>query len=867
MRVRNLVVCALCLLCANPALAQKPASAGAYRDRTGAQHAWTIGAGHALTWDGKPYIPVGGTFMPRALALGATEENWAADIKALDALKAKGVLDLIIDPVVSATDISPAVWQRLIDTLEAGGFRYGIAFGQGVKTPLSGIVVRPQVYRIAGVRDNSDVVWDVDDADNARYVVADATDGTRILKEGQVRVRDGTATAAVGATAPGGAVALLYPHKFLSPSRSGWMPDLWAGFDVYRDRLLALFSQVKFGAGLRFFLDPLARPLGLLGDGEYLIPDSPGFRMEWEAYLRRRYPSPDAVQQAWCITLSDVKSYRPLTTLVPLWESRSGVPFMLDYVTGRRYQLGSGAPRFWDDLREFEAQSFSYYMNAAADVLKREVADVPVVYTRTVQHRMFSQTSAADGFDGLGIAAYGKGSSLVTGGADSVYSQCDDAARMLWCLVVETMDTNSPKKTAPGYASRDALFFDLDWLRGIGARGFYVWGLQILPVEKYAAYQLAAMPEQLEWLKAYGDRSMGSGLAASHPRTVPFPMCAAGIVQAGPIGNTGIAWVPSLAPGRLLVFGSSYAGYAIQHDDSEMTVLWSLRGARETHLHIADPSRLQVTTIDGTPVPVRVDVKRKIAVLVFEDTPFILQTHGMDFVPLEYLEDTTKQLRNMVAHALQDGVPALDYRYTVDRVERAMKAKNYLLAGTLLQEGIVGLTSLAQPYTWREGENPDAHTFTEVARIPGASNGAALVLDAASRTQAEGFTASYKFTAPADGDYTVWIACTPPGPQASPFSWTMDGGSAKLSSEGAVVGAPYDGDQFVWMNLGHAPISKGVHTFALRVRDVAPALDRYALAVDAIVITRNPFTPRGILRPVLPEDVVKLPGLDRRKLR
>jgi hypothetical protein len=711
------------------------------------------------------------------------------------------------------------------------------------------------------------VVWDVADADTARFLVVDATDGTRVLKEGQVRVRDGTATASVDVSIPGGAVALLYPHKSMGPARSGWMPDLWAGFDAYRDRLIALFSQVKFGPGLRFFLDPLARPIGLMGDGEFLVPDSEGFRMEWEAYLRRRYPSPDAVQQAWTLSIPEVKGYRPLTALVPLWESRSGAPFMLDPATGRRYPLGSGLPRFWDDLREFETQSFSYYLNTAADVLKREVADVPVVYTRTVQHPMFAQTRAAGGFDGLGIVAYGRGSSLVTSGADSTYSQCEDAARSIWCLVVETMDTNSPKKAAPGYATRDSLFFDLDWLRGIGAKGFYVWGLQILPEERYPAFQLAALPEQLDWLKGYADRERDARVAAARPRTVPFPMVAAGIVRAGPIANTNVVWVPSLAPGRLIDFGSSYAGYTIQQGDGEITVLWSLRGPRETHLHMADPRRLEVTTLDGAPVPFRTDVKRKIAVLTLEDTPYILKTSGMDVVPLEYLEDAAKELRNMVAHALEDRLPALEYRYQVDRIDRAMKAQNLLLASTLLQDGLRGLTALAQPYTWREAETADAHSFTEVTRMPGASNGAVLTLNAATRTQPEGFTATYKFAAPADGEYAVWIACTPPGPQASPFSWTLDGGSAKLSSEGTAVGAPYLGDQFVWMNLGHAHLSKGMHAFAVRVNDLAPALDRYVLAIDAILITRQPFTPRGILRPALPEDVVKLPTIDRRKTR
>ncbi len=861
MSVRELALGVALLLSVSPVLAQKPAASGTYQDRGGASHTWSVGAGHALLWDGQPYVPVGGTFTPRYLAQGATEPNWAADVKALDALKAKGILDLIIDPMVSATDVSAAAWQRVIDKLEEAGFRYGIAFGTGVKTPLTGYVVRPQTYRIAGVREGTDVVWDAPDADTARYIVVDATDGSRVLKDGQVRVRDGTASAPTGdVVVSGGAVGLLYPHRTIRPAREGWMPDLWAGFDGYRDTLIGLLGQVKFGPGLRFFLDPLARPLGLLGDADYLVPDSLGFRVEWEAYLRRKYPTADAVQQGWALSAAEVRDFRALTGLVPMWETRSGAPFMMDPANGHRYQLGAGIPRFWDDLREFETQSFSYYMNAMADLLKREVANVPVVYTRTLQHRMFSQSSATSGFDGLGISAYGKGSSLVTAGADSTYSQCEDAAKVLWCVVSETMDTSSPKKATPGYASREALFFDLDWLRGIGARGFFVWGLQVLPEDRLAAFQMAAMPEQLDWLKAYAERGTNAGAAGARPRTVPFPMAAAGLVHPGPVGNTSVVWVPSLAPGRAIGFGSSYAGYVIGQPEGEVLVLWSLRGPRETRLSVADPRKLDITTIDGVPVQFRADVKRKWATVMLDDTPRLIRAGAIDLVPVESVEDGVKQLRNLVAHALDQSLPALDFRLALDRIEQAVKRGNYALASSMLQDAISGIVLLAQPYTWREAEIADSHSFTEVARIPGASNGSALVLNASTKTHVDGFVANYKLVAPADGDYTFWVACTPPGPQASPFQWTIDGGSTRLSTEGALVGATYVGDRFGWMNLGHSRLTKGAHTLAFRVNDPAPGLDRYALAIDAILLTRDAFTPRGTLRPTLSEEAVKIPS-------
>src|SRR5439155_171780 len=85
--------------------------------------------------------------------------------------------------------------------------------------------------------------------------------------------------------------------------------------------------------------------------------------------------------------------------------------------------------RFWADLRQCRNESIVYHMNVIADLLKREVANVPVLYTYTQQGRIFTNTQTSGGFDGLGVSAYGRGSSLVTGGADAAYSQAAESRK------------------------------------------------------------------------------------------------------------------------------------------------------------------------------------------------------------------------------------------------------------------------------------------------------------------------------------------------------------------------------------------------------------------------------------------------------
>jgi hypothetical protein len=860
---RIMAALGLTLTLAARAAAQKQEAGGVYVDGAGRRHPWTITATHTLMWEQQPYVPIGGTFSPRFLAEGATEENWNKDIAGLNLLKSKGVQDIIVEPVVSAVDVPPAAWQRLIDYLEANGFRYGIAFGAGIARPLTGTVIKPGNYRVEEVRESADVSLNVGEADSARYFFADRQDGSVIMGEGKVNVQNGTVLIPADSRVGSGAVALLYPHRTLRPIREGGLPDLWAGFDAYRDKLLTVFSKVRFGPGLRFFLDPLVHPIGILGEAEFLIPDSPAFRLEWEAYLTQRYPTLDDLMTAWGLSERDLQDFRQAARLIPLWASRRGIPFMLDTATGKREEVRANESRFWRDLQIYRDSAVAYYMNAAADLLRREIANVPVVYTRTVLHSIFTNSNKEGGFDGLGIAAYARGSALVTGGADSVYSQCEESARPLWCVVTETLDTAATANEKAGYSSREAMFYDLDWLRSIGAKGFYVNGFQVLPEDTSANCQLLRVPEQIDWLKDYGDRLRKEmDLAASHPRVLPFPANAAGLVRSGPIGNGDVWWVPSLAPGKPLQFGTSYAGYSITLDGGDAVVLWSLRGARETHLFVRDARGIEVTSAEGQPLPIKKDTKKGIVSLLMDDRPVVLR--GIQEVfPMEAAEDAIKQLRALISQGVEAKLPVEEYGRQLNLAEEKMRSKppEPNVAMMMASDGLNRIIAVVQPYLWREAELADSHTFTEVALNEAASGGATLLLNTQAKPGREGYGAQFKFNAAAEDVYAVWLACSPPGPETSPFVWFVDSGQPHSVAEAQPRGASYLSNRFQWLELGRIPLNKGLHTLTLRVTDAASG--RYYLALDALLLTRGLFEPNGTVRPTLgslTDKDVKLPA-------
>ena len=269
---RIMRVAAVCLLNVLPlaAVAQnansdKIASVGSFTDKTGAKHRWQINDAHALVWEGTPYLPVGGTFSPRSLD-SDTDAVWNDDKKALDLLKARGVHDLIVWPDKPLPDVNPAALQRIFDYLDQNDFHYGLAFGPGMTTALTGTVVRPATYRYDS-RDSLTAQWQVPNADAGLYVLIDLTDKeNKVLRAGGVFIKDPEVSVPIElAGGSSHAVALLYPHKTLKPNGNGSLPDVWAGFDGWRDRVLTFLGTGEIRAELPLFprsADPADRNNG-----------------------------------------------------------------------------------------------------------------------------------------------------------------------------------------------------------------------------------------------------------------------------------------------------------------------------------------------------------------------------------------------------------------------------------------------------------------------------------------------------------------------------------------------------------------------------------------------------------------------------
>ncbi|HPP75847.1 MAG TPA: hypothetical protein PLU88_12070, partial [Armatimonadota bacterium] len=571
------------LICAGfilPGYSQTPGvkllSTGEFTDKSGQVHTWKIDGNHTLVWDGQPYLPVGGVFYSKYICIDQTEENWQADVTALTTLKTAGITDLLLKAIGPVTWTKPEAWQRLVDYLDENGFTYGIDFSDGPKAPLNGFVIDPARYRLPDIIRDSTFEFDMPDVTSAVWMLCSATDGT-VVSSGGASVVNGKVKVQISARPDQSCVLLLFPNREFSNGGRDGISDLWAGYDEFRDRLLLFIGKVKFGRGLRFFVDPIASKMDFPDDLLSVIPNSPEFRLEFEAYLAKKYLNIGSLNAAWGLVGDNLTSFQEAARLIPLWHAGRGLPAVYDRAKGKRYTIDAPRSKIWLDIYDFRDASTRNYLNTTADLLKRHSANVPVIYKASRHRQVLSNGNSRGGFDGLGVEAYGKGEELVTKAAGPVYSLAEESARSMWFIVTGTQDTLNRKKSTVGFASRESLLVDFDLLSEIGVKGIFVYGLQVLPEEHWKNHSLVLAPEQLAWLKEFKGKFSTSDRAEFKPDVLFYPTSPVAGADTRRLGP-GRWWLPSIRTGSPVNMGETIGGYVLGGQDG--FCLWSRIGAQ-----------------------------------------------------------------------------------------------------------------------------------------------------------------------------------------------------------------------------------------------------------------------------------------------
>lgn len=643
---------------------------GTFQDRDGVKHPWRIDEAHTLIWDGAPYLPFGVVFEPKYLSSGQTEDNWAADQAEVGAFKLAGVRDVVIKPGKSVTAIPVQAWQKFIDLLETNGLSYGIELDDSPYAPLAGYVVDPAVNRVEGVRSPGEITTSLTDTKLAFYALCDARTA-EVVELGQAIAAGGTLSVQANVRSGSEHVLLLFPQKVVAPGSKDWsLPDLWSEADRHRDRLISHLAAIKFGKGLRFFIDPFGEHIGAHGEVDYLIPVSAAYRLEYAAWLARKYATVRDVGVAWSVLRHDMASFEEATRLVPMWRQGRGLSAVFDEKAGRKYAVDVPRSGIWRDFRDFRAESVRGYMDGIADALKRVVADVPVVFTGN-ELQPFFQGVGAVGFDGLAVPARGLESTAVD--ASAVFSLAEHSGRRLW--IISRMALGESE-----YQEKERFFGHINGLRQFGVKGFFVAGE---PAEKKIGGA-----DLLVWLVEYGALAASDREFAQYrPTAVYYPHGFPDISMTRLEG--GAWWLPALVPARGLELGSTLAGYTLLGPEGVKLYVWSVKGRRI--VHVPAGQNLTVTTASGERIEAK-PKKGRVELALTEDPTLIEGIPPEAFLPVEVVEEAIENLRKVIARGEQKGMDVSSYEDTVKRVRELVKSNTLFIGLDMVQTAIDELT-------------------------------------------------------------------------------------------------------------------------------------------------------------------------------
>lgn len=817
-------------------------SGGKFVDSGGVAHPWRITESHVLVWDDKPWVPVGGRFQAKFWDRRATDADFESDTQALQALRAQGVTDLLVQPSRGGlTDVPVERIQRLLDYLDAQGFTYGLSISDGPQEPLLGYDVRPGKYRTIAPEQGGLLRFQAQSAVSGLYFVA--TESGEMISSGDATRVDEGLRVTIGEI-PGRTLVYALPQKAHLSAKTIGVPNVWEGFDTYRDTLMSHLRRVKWGSGLRFWVDGLGEDVNPGAEAESFLPSSTAFQTEFAQALARRYKSVDELENRWAIADRELRDFKQAAALIPLWGAGKGVQYFHDPLTEKQYRVDTNYSQFWRDLNRFKTESLRAYMNDMATILKKTVADVPVVYRSRGYSPLFANLPAGRGFDGIGIEAWGQGSELATRTGGYVYAQAVEANKTVWLPVVATADAAPGQKTAIGYSSRIGLHKDLDWLREIGARGFYVDGVRLTdPARK--AFDLGQTTEQVGWLADYGRAMKDMGLGGMAPPPAVFYPRGLPLASLRPLQGGGW-WLPTERridpndPTRgVYDFGASGRAYALPDDNGTMVYyLWNPHGKKTIRIKIPKAPKGTNPAPIGWSKSAQASEKHGVLTITIGPEPILLTNFPTVPVPLDAFRDTLEEAALLTrAMRRRSQVDAGRFEIELAVLDKRYNEDNPMPTLMDLQRVVANIRDLVRPYAWLEAEKALAQNFDTISEKMGASDSRVLAVEARG-TGAALPLATYQVDVRTQGQYSVWVAASP----NAPLSFRLDG--TNLLDEALAArptGSPYADGTLVWTRLGTATLPRGSHT--LEMRASGPAL------VDTILLIQGEFTPNGTVPP------------------
>lgn len=732
--------------------------------------------------------------------------------EALRALKTAGVGAVLVQ-----LDQMPgeAEWTHLIESLETSGLEWWLGLRRLPRA--EAWVCAPERYRIAG---NEEGIYPIQLPGAEQTLIAISPADTPTLRTlTQLALSQGQAVYAQGDTAT--SVLLLYPRY------TDAMPDLWEGWDRYRDALIRLLRVRTPKTGFRgWVVESYWDALGIAS-----FPTSALALMEWEGFLRARYAHLVELERAWDVS-SSLHDYADAAQRLPLWREGRGLPFLIAPDNSRKpLEVNPNRSRFWSDYHEFLAERWNTLLTGLREALLRYTPEATFVVVRPVEDRTE-----------LSLPAPFK-APLLPGGI-----RLPEASRSIGSLLLTLEAADWSKQPYP----LQALVIE-----GVGA-----------DVERASLLQARARAMGIRTLfwEAAPDQ-IGSAWQTLHatdsppekPQFLPFPtgLWGATSVQKFPIGW----WVPSEADATLrpVVWGFDLPGFwrLVEVQRLEKTgqtvavnlvelTLWSPEGEQEVALRRLDRNPLEAIDLNGNPV--KLEIKGEMVRLRVGAVP--VRIRGFETLPLceSCVEQWVRRAEELLKRPSVGGQDPSVLKFHLRGAEELYR-KDRVPGFEAMRSAWFEVERAYMPYRWYEAETARLHTFGTVRRDASASGGATLWLRS---PMAGNFFAQYPLPIRTEGSYTFWLAVRLQGNrELGKVRWQLfqdtEGatpvaqGESDLKPERAQSAYA---DQFAWFALGSIGLRAGDYTLRL---EWLPGGEKppYAIEWDAVLIAPAGIQPSG----------------------
>ncbi|HEU4751531.1 MAG TPA: hypothetical protein VFU47_00385, partial [Armatimonadota bacterium] len=786
-------------------------------------------------------------------------ENLRKDEAELDRIKAAGVGDLWIDCERGLLQSTPEQTQKILDAVESRGLRYGLRVGDRFREPLIGFspTLTPLRVPVSKLQPGAGLHFNVS-APGARRLVYNLVENSApselddrqqnwAIASGEVVVEKDNAEVQIQLRQSrllGKSRGLLHvvPEIQVEPEDLGSFGDLWAGMERYSQRVKAHLQALKFGPGLRFILDPFSAGDGSTGSEDMVFPSSEAFRTAFAEWLKKR-GGIQTLNIRWRTTDKRIPGFAEAARTIPMWgrnDPPEGDGWLFDPVDKVAYRCKPAKSGIWQDLDDFRAETLKRWMNVVASSLKQEGLNVPVLFSWSAYHPLFINSPSPSGYDGLGAQLFGSSPGLSQDAAFAL-AEAEEAARQSWLIATRLSGPRGEDgKVAPLPDVRKAW----EELREVGFRGAFL--------------DPESDPNALSMAKELAAAISADSAALQQPLKVcffPMPLATADRVTRL---SSGVWWLPSGSSANLLRYGDSVLGYEIEKPFGEEspvkkgTVLWSAKGAQELSFYVADLITLPEWYDNaGQPLKVKIDKKKRLIRVPVTEEPIVAA--GIEPVQLFPVELAAAQLREFDALLREAEAQKLDsstLRTLYKDAQQSLAPNSAPSIYSSITPYVNRLREELRPYLWLEGEKATSHNFSGITFQAGCSGGTYLRLDRSAPPTSGVYRARYTFDLRRDASYDIWVAGRLPGAiGVSPLIWQIDDEPAVELKGATAVGGSYSAGM-TWFNLGRATLKLGRHELTLVIPEKATGgTGRFVAGIDAVVLSRDAFTPSGIEKP------------------